>query len=343
VARAEAALEAGLVEAMTLRVSSTRTMEELLAENARLGAALAAAQAAVEAKGEGEREASGIGKRESALTAQLAEARNAASICTAQLAAEGRRLAESQAALEAAQRHSTKWREAAESSAREITSLRHRSSDTVATLEGEVKELRERLRNFEVTLPTTKEQLRSVTGRLAASEESRARLSAECSALRGQLEGERVASAAAAAELVELKAREAEGLDEDMDPEVGLLGGRGAGSREEVVSRGGVAESAASSTSQRLRRASKPVNMQLTPMSRINAFSQNKNLAGVANALDLFTSWSARSLLKRPTVRLIFLVWIALLHLGTGWLILFHVHGLQHDKHVSGPGGHIPH
>ena len=93
----------------------------------------------------------------------------------------------------------------------------------------------------------------------------------------------------------------------------------------------------------RLRRASKPVNMHITPMSRINpAFAQNPSLAGLGVALDQFASWSTRSLLKRPTVRLVFLVWIFLIHLGSGWLVLFHVHGLQHDKH-GGAGGHIPH
>jgi len=85
-------------------------------------------------------------------------------------------------------------------------------------------------------------------------------------------------------------------------------------------------------------------NLHLTPMSRLKAFGQGSStqMVSLAEGLDSFTAWLVRSLLKSPSLRLFFLGWIALVHIGTAWLVLFHVHGLQHDSHVP-VGGHIPH
>jgi hypothetical protein len=201
--------------------------------------------------------------------------------------------------------------------------------------------LRERLAAREVALPGTKEQLRSVTARLAGAEDSRGRLSAECTALRHSLEQERRAHAAVAEELLEMRAREAEGdregSSEALDVEAGGKGGGGGG---------GSGSSSSSSSGPRLSRragaATRVGNLQLTPMSRLKAFGQGKQMESLAEGLDSLAAWMVRSLLKSPTARLVFFAWLALVHLGTFWLVLFHVHGLQHDKHAL-PTNHLPH
>jgi hypothetical protein len=53
----------------------------------------------------------------------------------------------------------------------------------------------------------------------------------------------------------------------------------------------------------------------------------------VANALDGCAGSLVRTLVRNPRARLGFLVWLALLHVWAAFLLLFHVHGLQHDIH----------
>jgi hypothetical protein len=52
-----------------------------------------------------------------------------------------------------------------------------------------------------------------------------------------------------------------------------------------------------------------------------------------ANVLDGCAGSLVRTLVRNPRARLGFLVWLALLHVWAAFLLLFHVHGLQHDIH----------
>jgi chromosome segregation ATPase len=326
IARAESALEAAAVEGATLRAAFGRKEEALAADVARLSVQLAEVQSRLEAAEEARDDTgggAGSGTREKQLNIALAAARESASIAIAELQSEGRKLAEAVATSDVAKRQAAKWREQAEAANRDIAVLRASTEERSRVMDREARALAERLALAEANAPALREQLRTVTSRLTAGDDARQRLNAEVNALKRGLEQERLLHENCRSELTELRAREAERGDGDdvavrdsvgRDAEAGFAGGFGG---RELRSR---------------RNGGTGGNM--TPMTKLKSFSDKGHMQDVGRWLDSFAAWVGRLLRSSPSTRLVFIVWVGLLHLWTGFLLLFHVHGLSDDHHL---------
>ena len=329
IARAENALEAAAVEGATLRAAASRKEEALVADVARLSVQLADVQSRLaatdEARGDGGGGGVGSGSAQiKELTAALLVSREAAAVTMAELQGEGRRLADATASGEASRRQVTKLREQNEIYLRDLAVLRASTEERTRVAERETRVLLERVTSAEASTPALREQLRSVTSRLTSGEDARQRSLAEVNALRRGFEQERLLHETCRSELVEMRAREAErGDGEDgsvrdvtgTDAEAGFAGGFSSGElRSRRGGHGGIGN--------------------LTPMNKLKTFNRNERMQDVGRGLDQFAAWVGRLLRVSPSTRLVFIVWIVLLHAWTGALLLFHVHGLSDDHHL---------
>jgi hypothetical protein len=74
-----------------------------------------------------------------------------------------------------------------------------------------------------------------------------------------------------------------------------------------------------------------------TPITRIEALNKNPTVAQAADTVDQFCLRSARFLGVNPYARLLFFVYLVLLHLWALFILSFHTHQLEASAGGGGP------
>jgi hypothetical protein len=322
-ARAEAAAESAVAEALAIRRAAARREEELAGEVAELSNALSAAQRALDDRARSvrsEQVADGDREMEAHLRQQAAAAAEAA------ILSERRQCATLRADVEATQHQLAATRGIVESLQRDVAQARA-ERDEAKVAEAEATKAAAGIRK-QLTAAGSQptEQLMALTERLVRQEQELDSARASLNAARAALQREKEAHAVTRAALSTVEAELA-----DDTPSVD--GGRNV---EEGVSLASVWSDKTTrrvGARDRTARAGRPHRVALTPFTDIRSVGGNRRVAAAADTLDSFFMSTGRLLFGSPVARLVFLMYLALLHLWSLFILLFHTHSLPHDNH----------
>lgn len=366
VMRAEAAAEAAVSEAHTARRAAVRREEELSGEISELSAALAAAQRLADERGAALRAAqasSGSAELEAYLRRESSAAAEAA------VSAERASATALRADVESLTRQLTSARDMLEGSRKALAEARVERDTSVAQLTAKVASLQARIDASNAA--ALEARLQGLADSLVARQGALDAALAEASALRHNLEAERVAHAqtrealqSAREELRSVALGASGGIDDisgggavgtgltsgsglmdASDVSLDIESSGGAGFSTPVKGSSSVAGASGGAVARRRPGAGgagagggafgavTPIS-KLPPMIQLRAHAPE--VAKAADTVDRAFVRSGRYLFSNPAARLGAIGYLLVLHLWSLFILLFHTHSLSHDAHSHG-------
>lgn len=297
-------------EVSALRNNAQRREEELLAENAELSASLANAemQASFAAAG-----SAGSSSATAEAEAEAHVRREAATAAEVAMLAERRQSAERQRQIESLKKQLALAKDGASRTKAELAAVRAERHDTVRKLQADLEACKasatvDRSAQLETRVATLAESLVEKQGRLD-------KLSSDKLALSQRLDRERERRRVAEEALA--KEKSAAGVLASVADDYDLEGG-GAG-----------AAGGAGGANRRGRTDLRGRHRRSMPISRIRPLAQNPQVAHAADVVDKFCLRTGVFLSVNPVARLVFIVYLIILHVWTLFMLAFHTHHLD--------------